>query len=140
MERLTDREWRERRPCDVGVMQYGDRPCTHCGARGDEGCRAGRLGPLVSVWVKSGPRDRDTALERCLNELIAQRDVLYDDATGPGGHYDHDGDRAEVERLDAIIDEARAALGRSTHADTLDRAHAAAVQARITGIPPEPEL
>jgi hypothetical protein len=50
------------------------------------------------------------ALQASNRELIAQRDSFYDSVTTPDGVYDHEDDRAEVARLDALIDANRKAL------------------------------
>ncbi len=54
---------------------------------------------------------RRAALERLLKEYVAERDCLYDSVTTPDGQYDHPDSKRAVAELDAIIDEARTALG-----------------------------
>ena len=54
------------------------------------------------------------ALKLCVNELIERRDALYG-----GGSFDHEDDRAEVLRLDGLIDISLMALGQAPRPEAL---------------------
>jgi hypothetical protein len=53
----------------------------------------------------------ETALREAVKELISLRDDQYDCCTNQQGEYTCPEDKAEIDRLDAIIDRCREALG-----------------------------
>jgi len=66
-------------------------------------------------------RELRDALDECVRELIATRDVLYDSTTTPDGTFDCESSRAKVLRLDAIIDRAIDAMDEAPRPEALPR-------------------
>lgn len=58
-------------------------------------------------------KDLLAALQVAERELVADRNALHDGATNAYGIYDDERDMAEVQRLDAIVTQVRAAISKA---------------------------